>query len=225
LGQWLPNPAKNQNLARPTFVPLLRILWTKLRGGGTLEQPLLFVTDGGHYENLGIEVLLDRRCRLIIASDVGADPVFEFSDLANLFALARRKGIRFMEFQVGDPNPDDEIMLESVQTIVKQANTVLWRIKYPEGEPDGLCVYLKSSLLHPQPFEIGQFKLWNDEFPHDSTANQFFHEQQFEVYRDLGYKIALRMIDRLQFHDERQARQQLDIDALLKNGVLAKHPN
>jgi hypothetical protein len=97
-----------------------------------------------------------------------------------------------------------------------------WKIKYPDGGPEGFCVYLKSSLIHPQPFAVGQYKLWNEEFPHDATSNQFFHEQQFEVYRDLGNKIALKMIERMQFNDEQQAKQPINVDQLLKNGVFGR---
>jgi predicted acylesterase/phospholipase RssA len=225
LGQWLPNPGKSQDLSRPTFVPLLRIAAATLFSRDTLEQALIFVTDGGHYENLGLEVLLDRRCRLIIASDAGADPTFEFADLANVFAIARRKGVRFVPAQLSDSKASEEITLESVQNAIKESNMAIWRIKYPDAAAEGLCIYLKSSLIHPQPFEVGQYKLWNEDFPHDATSNQFFHERQFEVYRELGYQIALEMIKRLQFNDEQQAKRVIDIDRLLKKGGFSKNTN
>jgi hypothetical protein len=223
LGQWLPNPAKKSDVFAPRFVPFLRLLWTWSRGGGTLDQSLLFVTDGGHYENLGIDVLLDRRCRLILASDAGADPSFEYFDLANLFAIARRKGIQFLPFQPGiaATPTEQEISLESVQAKFKKGERMaVWRVKYPEaGINDGLCVYIKSSLPDPQPFALGQYKLWHEDFPHDSTANQFFHEQEFEAYRDLGYHLAQNMIALLKFDAKVQDQQTVDVDWLLQTGV------
>ncbi len=225
LGQWLPNPSKNNSLVLPSrYVPLLRLFLSHLRAGGvTRDLAEVFVTDGGHYENLGIDMLLDRRCRLIFASDAGADPTFEYADLANLFAIAARKGIRFVQFNPADTTFDREITLESVQTEFKEGNqVVLWKIHYPEGDAKpGLCVYMKSSLPKPQPFESGQFKLWNEEFPHDSTANQFFHEQQFEVYRSLGYYLAQNMLRRLQFDDSRQAKKPINVDGLMEKGVFS----
>ena len=223
LGQWLPNPAKKSDVFAPRFVPFLRLLWTMSRGGSTLDRSLLFVTDGGHYENLGIDVLLDRRCRLILASDAGADPGFEYFDLANLFAIARRKGIQFLPcnlLRFSTP-PEQEITLESVQAKFKKGERMaVWRVIYPEKDlNDGLCVYIKSSLPDPQPFALGQYKLWHDDFPHDSTANQFFHEQEFEAYRDLGYHLGQNMLRRLRFNEKEQGNKPLHIDQLLQGGM------
>jgi len=41
------------------------------------------LSDGGHFENLGVYELIRRRCRLIVVSDAGADPDFQFGDLQN----------------------------------------------------------------------------------------------------------------------------------------------
>ena len=38
------------------------------------------------------------------------------------------------------------------------------------------------------------YKGANPDFPDQSTADQFFDEEQFEAYRELGYEIAKRMI-------------------------------
>jgi hypothetical protein len=84
-----------------------------------------------------------------------------------------------------------------------------------------LCIYIKSSLPKGAPFEAGQFKLWNDEFPHDSTANQFFHEEQFEVYRSLGYYLARNMLTQLRFDEQRQEKKPINVDRLLETGTFS----
>ena len=40
----------------------------------------------------------------------------------------------------------------------------------------------------------------NPDFPHQSTVDQFFQAEQFEAYRELGYRSALRCIDELDLH-------------------------
>ena len=95
----------------------------------------------------------------------------------------------------------------------------VWKITYPEpGCKPGLCVYIKSSVPKPQPFDAGQYKLLNPDFPHDSTINQFFLEQQFEAYRSLGYLLATRLAARLGFDGKVDPSKSIDFENLLKTG-------
>jgi hypothetical protein len=75
----------------------------------------------------------------------------------------------------------------------------------PEGEDhDGHVLYIKSSLTGPltyagangknidlptEPIDIINYKLTHQHFPHDTTADQWFTESQFESYRRLGYHV------------------------------------
>ena len=49
----------------------------------------VYLTDGGHIENLGIYELLRRRCKVILAVDAEADPDMTFPSLVNLEVMAR----------------------------------------------------------------------------------------------------------------------------------------
>ena len=49
---------------------------------------------------------------------------------------------------------------------------------------------MKSSLTGTENEYITEYRSRNRDFPHQSTADQFFDETQFEVYRALGYKVA-----------------------------------
>lgn len=101
LGQWIANPAYYPRL--PRWMQTVSRLWpvTPLRALlGMLrvaeDRRFCFVTDGGHHENLGIEPLLKRRCRLIIASDASQDGDYAFADFVELVRWARAKhGIVF----------------------------------------------------------------------------------------------------------------------------------
>ena len=80
-------------------------------------------------------------------------------------------------------------------------------IRYPEtpknteGQPphEGKILYIKSSLtgageyekvvLPSEPIDVINYKFTHQHFPHDTTANQWFTESQFESYRRLGYHV------------------------------------
>ena len=43
----------------------------------------VYLSDGGHFENLGLYEMIRRRCRCIVISDAGCDPEYGFEDLGN----------------------------------------------------------------------------------------------------------------------------------------------
>ena len=49
----------------------------------TSTNPYVLLSDGGHFENLGLYEMVLRRCRYIILSDAGCDGDYAFADLAN----------------------------------------------------------------------------------------------------------------------------------------------
>jgi hypothetical protein len=63
-------------------------------------------------------------------------------------------------------------------------------ITYADGSP-GRLIYLKSSLTgNDEPADVLGYHKKVAQFPHESTADQWFDESQFESYRALGYHIA-----------------------------------
>jgi predicted acylesterase/phospholipase RssA len=101
LGQWLEHPSSKVSLR---YVNLLNMLTSTYqsclppwrRRSTTAEAcNMVFVADGGYYENLGIESLLARKCKLIIAVDASADPNYQFEDLCRLINRVRFQGTSF----------------------------------------------------------------------------------------------------------------------------------
>ena len=43
----------------------------------------VYLSDGGHFENLGVYEMVRRRCRVIVVSDASCDPGYKFDDLGN----------------------------------------------------------------------------------------------------------------------------------------------
>ena len=61
------------------------------------------------------------------------------------------------------------------------------------GQPEhevGLLLYMKPSITGDEPFDILEYYRRVPEFPHESTADQWFNESQFESYRRLGLHIC-----------------------------------
>ena len=62
-------------------------------------------------------------------------------------------------------------------------------IDYGAGEK-GHFVYIKSSLTGGENDYVRDYARRHDSFPHETTGDQFFSEEQFEVYRALGFHMA-----------------------------------
>ncbi|RMD96580.1 MAG: hypothetical protein D6814_11125 [Calditrichaeota bacterium] len=182
LGYWVPNPmvmakSKKLFLKRVKTEYLLKELFSRVNE----DSWFVNVTDGGHLENLGIYELLRRRCRLIIASDAEADVNLEFGGLSKLIRYARID----LAIEI-DINLDE---IRKGKNGLSQQHWTVGKIDYGHGQT-GYLIYMKSSLTGNEEEYVKAYKARNPDFPHESTADQFFDEAQFEVYRALGYHIA-----------------------------------
>lgn len=73
------------------------------------RRAFCYLSDGAHYDSLGIELLLERRCRMIIVADVSEDPDYRFEELAiTLRRVRARHGIQVVMAGGGA----DELSLE-----------------------------------------------------------------------------------------------------------------
>jgi hypothetical protein len=145
------------------------------------ERALVNVSDGGHIENLGIYELLRRRCRFIIACDAEADAKVTFGSLAAL--------IRYARIDLGIEIDIDLAEIRRNQEGLSRRHCTLGRIYYPGGEI-GRLLYIKSSVSGIESEVIREYRARNASFPHETTADQFFDEAQFEAYRSLGQQCA-----------------------------------
>ena len=72
----------------------------------------------------------------------------------------------------------------------KGRNCAIGRIRYSAVDgstaPDGIIVYIKPECYGDEPRDIYEYFKRSQTFPHESTADQFFSESQFESYRMLG---------------------------------------
>jgi hypothetical protein len=206
LGYWMANPARPNRASRnrPNFwIPGLR---QGLLGRGLHEGAhFLELTDGGHFDNTGVYELVRRRTKLIVVCEAGQDSAFSMDDLANVIEKVRVDFSVFIEFN----NPATDIAGLRPRTAQQRAQSkrgyAVGRVRYPKGGPtssefdDGLIVYLQAVPIDAMPTDVDSYWRRNLQFPNDTTADQFFDEDNLEAYRELGYAIASQMHEALKW--------------------------
>jgi hypothetical protein len=189
LGWWLGNPRHRRTWLRHSPRVGLLYLLTELMGAARATSAYINLSDGGHFENLGIYELVRRRCRFIIACDAEEDSKFGFEGLGNAVRKCRT-----------DFNVDITIPLGELRPVVlangSRAHCSVGQIKYPGPVPDyGVLLYIKASLTNDEPADVREYQWHNPDFPHQTTMDQWFGESQFESYRALGYHIGKKTFD------------------------------
>jgi hypothetical protein len=238
LGWWLGNPgpagAATFDTQGPREAPAA--LAAETFGLTDDTNRYVYLSDGGHFENLGLYEMVLRRCRFIVVSDGGQDPKFQFEDLGNAISKIRIDlgvPIEFHSLPMR-ARPD---LLGKAYDPSKQAKFpcfALARIRYScvdrvpvvggsgeaaaaggaqeagGGDPadlvDGWLLYVKPALNGTEPADVFHYAKIHPDFPHESTGNQLYSEAQFESYRALGSWIV----------DSLPAAVQGDLGALFK---------
>jgi len=179
LGWWLGNPKTKQfrhSGPRPALWPALK----ELTGLTTDSGDWIYLSDGGHFDNLGLYEMIRRRCRCIVICDAGCDLQPNFEDLAN----AVRKvyidfGVR-IEFDSLDIKPRQPPPASG-------ARCAIATIRYPKSQRTGWLPYLKPAYQGTdERADIRGYAIAHQDFPHESTTDQWFSESQLESYRALG---------------------------------------
>ena len=182
LGYWTSNPRMNSH-DRWVFWP--RYMLQEVFATTNERRPLVNLSDGGHTgDNVGIYPLLERRCQVIIACDAEADAGLSFGSFT--------ESLRHAYVDLGvDVDIDLSLIRPDPQTGYSKSHCAVGRIRYPEcPERPNWLIYLKNSVTGDEPAPVMNYKSTCPTFPHESTADQFFDDAQFESYRALGNHIA-----------------------------------
>ena len=190
LGWWLGNPKDDKTWSEPGPRFSIAPLRDEMLGLTNDKNPWVYLSDGGHFENLGLYEMIQRRCRLIVVSDAGADPQCNFEDLGNALRKIRADlGVR-IELEGG--GEECKIGIHA-RNVVQDINRycALFSIFYTEAaaeanKPDGRLLYIKAAVYGQEPLDVCNYAREHAEFPHEPTSDQFFTESQFESYRHLG---------------------------------------
>jgi hypothetical protein len=177
LGRWFPNPSKNHWQSQGMPILGFSYLIAELLGMADETSSFINVSDGGHFENLAIYELIRRRTKVIIASDGECDEDLQFGSLGNL--------VRICETDFGAIIEIDVSSIRKQEKGLSHAHCAVGKITYSNGST-GWLIYLKASITGDEDVGVAQYRSVHPSFPHESTADQFFAEDQFESYRRLG---------------------------------------
>lgn len=146
-------------------------------GRTSVKERRLYITDGGHYDNLGLVEALRRRPRTIYVLDASNDSPNSFQALGQAIATARM-------------DLDCELQLDPSAMVagedgVAQVAFSTGKARYADGST--ATVHLVKALrLTGMTWDNEAYRRQNPNFPRTSTGDQFYDEFDFEAYRQLG---------------------------------------
>jgi hypothetical protein len=198
LGAWLPNPGRNLGAPDGKGARIMRLsgprnaiptMLQELTGQSDDAGDYIYLSDGGHFDNLGLYEMLRRRCARIVVVDAGADPKYTGFDLGHALEIARTDFGVQVQFITPMKLGSKKLSLEAAYA----------KISYPPETPggaaaEGSLIYLKPWLPDNLPVDLQAYRKLRPDFPHTATADQFFTENDFEAYRHLGEYLANKML-------------------------------
>jgi hypothetical protein len=187
LGVWVPNPrwvAGSERRERRYGRPRPWYLVMELLGRNRLDARYLYVSDGGHYENLGLVELLRRGCTRIYCFDASGGHTF--AALGDAVALARSElGVEI--------DIDPRRLVSTGDPLQAETTAIEARFRYRSGE-EGVLVYARNVVSASAPWDVRAHQLEDPRFPNDSTLDQLYTDQKFEAYRALGERAGARAV-------------------------------
>jgi len=188
LGAWLGNPGERgartwrEQGPKSAVASIVREVFGRTNEDG----PYVYLSDGGHFENLGVYEMVKRRCQYIFILDGASDSALKFNDLGNALRKIRIDTKIDISF--------DERWEQDLRD--RKKRWAVARICYREAGlgDDGFLIYIKPMMCGTEPPDVVAYYTANPDFPHQSTANQFFTESQTESYRMLGLHTVREML-------------------------------
>jgi len=188
LGAWLGNPgmAGRRTWRQDGPSSAVGSLVKEAFGLTDDTSAYVYLSDGGHFENLGLYEMVMRRCGRIVVLDSGCDPTFIYADLGN--------ALRKIRIDMGITIDFDDASLKLLRD--RKQRWAFATIRYSaafQGVEDGLLIYVKPMILGNEPPDVATYQASHPDFPHQSTGNQWYDESQTESYRMLGLHTILEM--------------------------------
>jgi hypothetical protein len=184
LGWWYGNPRKPTYTRNNPSNTLTTIL-SEAFGLTTDDHDYIYLSDGGHFDNLGLYEAVLRRCRYIIVTDCGGDADFAFADLGNAIRKIR------IDFGINIDMGPMRLFPRSDMEPKEPKYCAVGDIHYGRVDPGaqpGKLLYIKAAYYGTtEPRDVCAYATQSPAFPHESTGDQWYSESQFESYRQLGY--------------------------------------
>jgi hypothetical protein len=248
LGAWLGNPGprgeRTHKLNAPRFLGSFFPLKEALGFTNDHDQ-FIYLSDGGHFDNLGLYEMVQRRCHSIVVVDAGADPKGELFDLGNAIRKIRIDlgiPIDLDDFDLHPKRPEPDCPAPHPGTSCGLGTIRYDVVDGPQAQR-GRLLYIKPCVYWKEPADVLNYARSSKDFPHETTTDQWFSEPQFESYRQLGWHIMKtissggdcksihELIDRAQayldrYHADRNTRDsgESTLEAMETGGRFAKRP-
>lgn len=161
------------------------------------KSSYVYLSDGGHFENLGLYEMVLRRCRFIVVCDASTDANYSFDSLA--------QSIRQIRVDLGVPIEMRDMSISPPSQGLRGKYCSVGTIRYScvdrkahdddhkgleDGDFDGTLIYIKASMIGEEPRDVLNYGRGSETFPQEVIVDQWFSEAQFESYRALGSHIV-----------------------------------
>jgi hypothetical protein len=190
--------------------PTLGLLWAEAVGHTSYRSTWICVTDGGHYDNLGLVEALRRGAENILVLDAAGDKADTWLTLGGAIALAKNDaGVSIcldptvMVRPAADGKPGGQAggahpagPLRPGEVVQPWAHGTFERdpdwpgdTTLPGGRPlpaNGNIWVCKLGWWRQAPWDIQAYAAAHSEFPGQSTAQQLYDGAEFDAYRELG---------------------------------------
>jgi hypothetical protein len=182
--------------------PRPEYLFKEMLGLTSIDDRFLYVTDGGHFDNLGLIELLRRGCTTIYCLDAGGDSAGTYEALGEAVALARSELGVDIDIDPSPIKPPGSDQCPSTEHVV---GSIRYRAT-PSGEGEthadphesdalvGTIVYCRAAVTADAPWDVRAFQAKDKRFPNHTTFDQLFDDEKFEAYRALGAHSACRAV-------------------------------
>jgi hypothetical protein len=170
--------------------PTAGLLWSEAVGQLSYRGTWMYVTDGGHYDNLGLVEALRRGADHIVVLDASGDSVNTWSTLGGAFTLARSDaGVSIDTF-----NPETMVaggtQLKAGEVVHPWAHGTFSRVPEVAGTANlpvtGDIWVCKLGWWAQAPWDIRAYAAGHAGYPCDSTVEQMYDAAEFEAYHQLG---------------------------------------
>jgi Patatin-like phospholipase len=191
--------------------PTLGMLYAEAAGHTSYRSTWMCVTDGGHYDNLGLVEALQRRAELglthILVLDASGDKANTFFTLGGSIALARCDAATEITL-----NPTEMIYpLEPGMSVLAQGQVVRpWAtgtVTAPGGAPSSTIVVCKLGWWKTAPWDVCAYAAGHSSYPTESTLDQLYDFAEFDAYRELGWSAVDMAIDKGALPGDTASRQ------------------
>jgi len=195
--------------------PVDRLRETTLdRNNRTPRSNTIQISDGGHFDNLGVYALLRRGVEEIISFDASKDPEYKYGDLRNLLKLIVDSGgsyeispDQWMDLACYERAKESDRLPEQFRKKCRPPVDPIWRFKVlTRIGKECIVYYVKASYRpedatspeaddDPKLFPPNNLQIGGEKFPHISTfALSGWGQQRFDAYRDVGRYLARRVV-------------------------------